>query len=161
GEALSGHLPVIPATPEPEAASRAADALFPQLSRRSPLLELGEAESAGGNRPFLLDDPGVVWLVESGRVEIFTVGVEEGRPVGARHRYLPVDPGEGFFGMDLERYDLPAGFLAVGRTGTVLRRVPVSALRRAATNPRRAAEIATVVDRWVTALSRGLTAEIL
>ena len=147
---------------DPEAAPDQASRIFSQLAGpRSPLLELGEPVAASGNHPFLLDDPSSVWVVASGRVEIFTVGVENGQPKGARHHYLTVDPGQGFFGMDLAAYDLPSGFLAVGRTGTVLRRIPVATLRRLAAHGKLVDEIAELLDRWITELSRSLTREIV
>jgi NHLM bacteriocin system ABC transporter ATP-binding protein len=147
--------------PEAEAPKPRRTDLFVQLALpRSPLLALGQSEEAGGNRPFLLDDPSVVWVVESGKVEIFTVSVQHGAPVGARHHYLTVEPGQGFFGMDLHRYALPSGFLAVGSVGTVLRRIPVAYLRRLAAQGKLKEDIAALVDRWVSGLAQSLTAEI-
>jgi NHLM bacteriocin system ABC transporter ATP-binding protein len=129
------------------------------------LLEVLQAEAvleqASGNKPMLLDDPESVWYVESGRVEIFTVSVRGGVPVGARSHFITVDVGQFMFGMNLAEYGMGSGFLAVGRLGTSLRRLKVSRLHQLAADPTLGEEIARLVDLWVTNLSRSLTREII
>ncbi|MEL7061080.1 MAG: FHA domain-containing protein, partial [Acidobacteriota bacterium] len=139
------------------------------------LASLGTPREASGNAPFLLDDPEAMWLVEAGRVEIFAVGVEAGRPVGARSHYLTVEPGEAFFGMDFGSYRVGAGFLAVGRRGTRLRTVPRGALRSVAAGADSdsgknslaspagdpAAALGGLVDGWVEGMTRRLSRDML
>jgi ATP-binding cassette subfamily C protein len=123
--------------------------------------EEGVLELASGNRPFLLDDHKSVWFVEAGKVEIFAVGVEAGEPIGARSHFVSVDAGQVMFGMDLARYDLGSGFLAVGKMGTRLRRLRVSRLRELAADDRYVPGIAALLDGWVEALSRNLTSQFV
>ena len=77
--------------------------------------------TVAGNKPFLLDDPGAVWIVEEGRIEVFTVAVKDGEPEGARSHFVTVDSGQALFGMDFAAHGFGSGFLAAGKTGTKLR----------------------------------------
>jgi ATP-binding cassette subfamily C protein len=127
----------------------------------SSLFGEGEPVPASGNNPVVLDDPSSAWIVENGKVEVFTVELKDGEPVGPRSHYLTVEPGEAFFGMDLESYGLGYGFIAVGKMGTVLRRVSVRRLEALANAGIFATEITKLVDLWVRGLSRSLTEEII
>ncbi|ODS52727.1 MAG: NHLP bacteriocin export ABC transporter permease/ATPase subunit [Acidobacteria bacterium SCN 69-37] len=120
----------------------------------------GEAVEASGHKPFLLDDPDAVWYVVEGGVLIFTVAIENGQPVGTRTHFLGVLPGQAIFGFDLQRYGVGSGFLAVGRQGTVVRKMPLARLQQIAAMPGRgrAASVATLVDTWVQGLTKALVA---
>lgn len=120
----------------------------------------GQLEIAGGNRPFLLRGEDNVWFVESGNVEIFTVQVKDGEPIGARAHFLTVKAGEVMFGMDLERYGQGHGFLAVGLTGTRLWRLSRSRFEQVAADPQWVGHMAPLLDKWVGELSIGVTKDI-
>ena len=98
------------------------------------LLASGDRRTVGAKDAFLLDDPERAWIVVSGKVEIFTVRTEDGRPVGERSHYLTVRPGEALLGMDLERFQ-GADFLAVPGIGTELSELTRSRLRELAETP--------------------------
>jgi len=117
----------------------------------------GELIVASGNKPFLLDGKDNAWLVESGKVEVFTVAVEGGEPAGSRAHFLSVSPGQLMLGMDLTGFGMGSGFLAVGRMGTNLRRLSVARLQEAARDERYRPGLAVLLDAWVAALSRSLT----
>lgn len=119
----------------------------------------GEAIEASGHKPFLLDDPGSVWYVAQGGVLIFTVAIENGQPAGTRTHFLGVLPGQAIFGFDLQRYGVGSGFLAVGKQGTIVRKMPLARLQQIAANPARAASVATLVDTWVAGLTKALVAD--
>jgi len=125
------------------------------------LLDEGEMLEVSGNNPFLLDDPELTWIVEQGRVEIFTVEVKEGKVSGARSHYLTVEQGSGFMGIDLERFGAGYGFLAVGKTGTALRAVRTSRMQQLAGAGFFSDEIITLIDTWVRGIARSLTAKII
>ena len=111
----------------------------------------GTELSVAGNTPFLLDDPTQAWLVLSGRVEVFCVGLTGGHPGGPRHHYATVDPGDILFGVDIGRHGQGLGLLAVGAVGTRLLKVAVAQLRTLPEPP------VEPVDRWVTSLSRAVS----
>ena len=117
----------------------------------------GDEVVVGGNTPFLLDVADMVWVVRSGRVEVFAVNVEDGQARGTRHHYLTADPGDVLFGIDLARFGEGLGLLGVGLVGTRLQRVSLARIRAAAKDPAYAGEVASAVERWVTGLSRGVS----
>ncbi|MDL2717497.1 MAG: NHLP bacteriocin export ABC transporter permease/ATPase subunit [Acidobacteriota bacterium] len=127
-----------------------------QLRLTTTLEQEGEAVVMSGNKPFLIADSAFFWLVEEGRVDIFTVTVNDGEPSGARAHFISVDPGHVFFGMDLAAYGMGGGFLATGKSGTRLRKIPVARLRVLAADPGQAPRIAGLVDGWVVGLSEAL-----
>ena len=113
------------------------------------------------NRPFVLSDPDAVYLVESGRIEIFTVALEQGEPAGARTHFVTVEAGGLVFGMDTDRYGMGSGFLATGKAGSELRRFSAARLMRmAAERDAHRERIAPLVARWVEALSRRLIVDL-
>lgn len=119
----------------------------------------GEAIEASGHKPFLLDDPDSVWYVVEGGVLIFTVAIENGQPVGTRTHFLGVLPGQAIFGFDLQRYGVGSGFLAVGKQGTTVRKIPLSRMQQIASTPGRGEAVAALVDTWVKGLTKALIAD--
>jgi NHLM bacteriocin system ABC transporter ATP-binding protein len=123
------------------------------------LSERGEAVSISGAHAAVLADPSYAYYVVSGKVEIFTVAVKDGRPVGARTHFLTVPQGEALFGMD-QRYAGESGFLASSKGDTVVRRIPRDGIADLTADPHSAAEVVRLVDAWVMRLSRRLTDDI-
>ncbi len=120
----------------------------------------GERIVVAGNRPFLLDDPGSMWLVESGRIDVFTVAVRDGEPAGARSHFVSVEAAFALFGMDLSAYGTGFGFLASGKGGTRLRRILLSRLRELASEERYAARITGLLENWTSSLAKALVRDI-
>src|SRR5262245_29805268 len=84
----------------------------------------GTSQEMAGHTPLLLGDPEAVWLVAAGRVDVFAVGLEKGRPVSARVQLFRAVAGQALFGMGLEGNPGSTGLLAVGIPGTRLLRLP-------------------------------------
>ena len=113
---------------------------------------LGTLVPCAGNLPVALDDPGSVWFIEQGAVDLFLIerrsGVEQAAPQHALRRtagwLLPgVAPDES--GDD---DGTTLSMVAKGLPGTLLKRLPISLL--AEVDP---AELARQADTWVTALT--------
>jgi ATP-binding cassette subfamily C protein len=121
----------------------------------------GTEMAVGGNSPVLLSDPDAVYYVKSGRLEVFSVAVEDGQAVGTRHHFFTALDGDALFGMDLDRYGEGQGFLAVGMVGTRLLTLSQARLRQHVHQPDFAASLAPIVDRWVTGLSAGVARTIV
>jgi ATP-binding cassette subfamily C protein len=100
-----------------------------------------------------------VWYVVNGGVLIFTVALEKGEPVGRAH-FLGVVAGQLLFGLDLRRYGVGSGFLAVAKQGTRLRKIPLARFRQLASDSGRRPVIAGLVDTWIAGLSAALTATL-
>jgi NHLM bacteriocin system ABC transporter ATP-binding protein len=131
-----------------------------RVSAPARLEDEGQLIEASGNTPIILDDPMSMYLLESGKVEIFTVALKDGEPHGARSHFLTVEPDQCFFGMDLARYGMGSAFLAVGKTGTKLRKIPIGRVAQLANEFGLSARIASLLDIWVTGMSHSLTKDI-
>jgi ATP-binding cassette subfamily C protein len=131
------------------------------LSTNDALVASGALELLSGNAPFLLLGDATVWFVESGTVEIFTVQLKGGEPVGARAHFMSIVAGSLIFGMDLEGYGGGSGFLAVGAVGTRVRRLEVPTLQELSRVESYAPDLAGLVERWVETMSLAVTRDIL
>jgi NHLM bacteriocin system ABC transporter ATP-binding protein len=146
---------------EPPAGATVVMPASPQLVEDTrPIQEEGELVEVSAHRPFLLDDASSVWYVVSGGIEIFTVAVEHGAPVGTRAHFLGVLPGQCFFGFDLLRYGMGSGFLAVAKRDTTVRRIRLARLRALASARPTAAAVAALIDTWIAGLSKTLTRDL-
>jgi pSer/pThr/pTyr-binding forkhead associated (FHA) protein len=116
----------------------------------------GELLEVSAHKPFLLDDPERLWYVVTGGLLIFTVAIEKGQPAGARNHFLGIDEGQACFGFDLAKYAAGSGFLVVAKQGTTVRKIAVGRLRELGAMPAQAKTVASIVDTWVTGLSRTL-----
>lgn len=128
-------------------------------------VSLFEAEGiplvVGGNSPILLNEPDAVYLLRSGRLEVFSVGVEDGQARGTRHHFFTAIEGDALFGMDCHRHGEGQALLAVGVVGTRLLKLDQTRLRACVDLPGIAHTLAPILDRWVMALSTGVTRTIV
>jgi hypothetical protein len=58
----------------------------------------GQIYQVNGNEPILLNDPSVVWVVESGSMALFAVTLCDGAIEGTRRYLYSISPGEALFG---------------------------------------------------------------
>jgi NHLM bacteriocin system ABC transporter ATP-binding protein len=123
------------------------------------LSDVGDTVSVTGGQAAMLDDPAVAYYVVSGKVEIFTVAVKDGKPFGARSHFLTVPAGEALFGMDV-RYSGDSGFLVSSKGDTVIRRVPRQTVSALADDPEISAQIVRLIDTWIGRLSRRLVEDL-
>ncbi len=120
----------------------------------------GESVPIGGAHVILLDDPTQAYYIASGKVDVFTVTVKDGKALGTRNHFISLSPGEGFFGVDPSQMP-DSGFIATGKGGTQVRRVPRAELRAlAGADAQNAKLVAAWVDAWVGGLSARLTRDI-
>ena len=131
-----------------------------QFALASKLESEGEPVVVAGNRPFLLDQPGVLWLIEEGALDVFAVAIRDSEPVGARSHFTTVKAGEAVFGMDVASYGFDSAFLASGKTGTRLRKLSIDTLQKLVAGGRDVERIAGLVDSWVDALSRAVVRDL-
>ncbi len=154
--------PALPAEPEEDEFSETVMMPAPAelLKETRRIEDEGEPVELGANQPFLIEDPETVWYVVSGGVEIFTVSVQEGKPVGSRSHFLGIRPGQCFLGFDLASYGMGSGFLAVGKPGTKLRKLSLSRLRELAATPSSVKAVTGLLDTWVGGLNKSLIRDI-
>lgn len=89
-----------------------------------PLQQLIEKEGItveiGGNKPVLLNDPEKVWIVLSGKVDVFSVAMPDGKPEGARTHLFSAGTGAALFGVACESAGNNTGLVTIGVIGTTL-----------------------------------------
>jgi NHLM bacteriocin system ABC transporter ATP-binding protein len=125
------------------------------LSQR--LAEEGVVQSADGNAPFMLEDPASAWLVESGRVDLFSVQCRDGQPLGGRSHFCSVETGGLLIGMPIEQSGANHGLLAVGLLHTQLRAFPLARLRELASHSDWRVPAAQLIDQWLVSVSAGVS----
>ena len=102
--------------------------------RAQEFAEDGERRSAGGNEPFLVRGA-AAWLVAEGRIDLFSVKLEDGRPAGRRVPLFSVAAGD-LLAAGRRGEPHGAALLAVGTSGTEVVEVPLDTLAwRAASRP--------------------------
>ena len=132
--------------------------MTPERHQRRQLLELalahGERFIGGGNRPIRLSDPGTLWFVVQGSVDIFaTRPREDGVPTDFKH-LLRAGPGRLLFYAP-EEGD-PSVLVAKGLPDSELRQIPFNALAIADLQ----AEIVEQADTWVSDLSESIAGDV-
>ncbi len=114
----------------------------------------GQSQAAGSNAPLPLVDPGAVWLVECGHVDIvaLTITRAEGAADLQRTHLLRIPQGQLLFGLHAHPEGHNVLIMGYGSAEARVARLAVERLAAAAGGdggPGR--EIASAVDRWVTA----------
>jgi len=116
-----------------------------------------------GNTPILLDDPDVVFLVQSGKAEVYAVPLLNGKPAGRRTHLFRAELGQALFGLETEAVDGSIGLLVCGSPGTELFRRQRSRLLDAVrkTGDKLFAEpIIYLIESWIIGLSDGICLEM-
>lgn len=108
---------------------------------------------AGSNQPILLNDKQTVWVVYSGRVDIFAVQLDHGRVAGPRTHLFRVEAGQGLWGMDFTQAGGQVGLLAVGNKETRLLKLPGSRLQALGQDEEFSLPVSAMLERWVSHLS--------
>ena len=107
-------------------------------------LARGEAFDGGGNRPVRLADPGTLWYVVEGAVDVFVARRSGGGAESDFRQLLRAGAGRAIFGVVGEDGS-PSVCIAKGLPGSALRRVPLAAFAA----PEAAAALTGQVDLWV------------
>jgi ATP-binding cassette subfamily C protein len=115
----------------------------------------GKLTINGSNAPLLLDGTGNIWFIKSGRVDVFSVAVENNEPKGARGFLFSLKEGDILIGMDIRGANSDRGFLAVGNTDTRLYKTSVETLSEIMEKPGIRDELARMIDNWILGISGG------
>ena len=114
----------------------------------------GSATPAGGNAPLPLVDPGAVWLVTRGHIDIvaLTITRQDGSTDLQRTHLLQIRSGQLLFGFHAHPEGRNVLIMGYGSAEAQLSRLTAARLARAAEDPAVGPEIAGAVDRWVAAV---------
>jgi NHLM bacteriocin system ABC transporter ATP-binding protein len=114
----------------------------------------GRTLAAVGNHPVRLDAERV-WIVRSGRVDVFATRLWEGRPDGPRRHLFRLEAGDPVFGVG-EDPEAGRALLAVGAPGTTLAEFGLAEVEALAADPRTRPAFAELTQRWCTRVWDGL-----
>ncbi len=117
----------------------------------------GIAVPCAGNLPVDLDDPDHVWFIDQGVVDLFLVEFSGGSEQAAPQHLLRREAGNLLPGVAPDRQsedgaDTTLSLVAKGLPGTVLKRLPASALSGV-----RPTELAGQIDAWLTDITDALS----
>ena len=114
------------------------------------------AVPCASNRPVKLDDPDAAWFIERGAVNLFVVESQDGSERAAPQHLLRRESGWLLPGVAPDRGEAgettSLSIVAKGLPGTLLRRLPASALSEV--HP---AELANQIDTWLSAFTATLS----
>ncbi|MEI6456425.1 MAG: NHLP bacteriocin export ABC transporter permease/ATPase subunit [bacterium] len=122
------------------------------------LRSMGKTEKAGGNKPFLLTGTGNAWFILHGNVDVFSVGMVQGKPSGGRSYYFSAGTGELLFGTGDVAQD--RNLIAVPSPDTEIIHSGMDHLRTLLADPLFKDEITVLLDHWITHLSQGISKDI-
>jgi ATP-binding cassette subfamily C protein len=131
----------------------------------------GKPLAGGAHAAFLLSDADSAWLIRWGQVYVFSVDVENGRPVGRRSYLFSAEAGDVLLGTG----SAPSGggsasgggtteaaaLLAMPGPDTSLLEIPQSRLRELARDPAHADTVAAWVEKWTQGMASGLLRRLL
>lgn len=121
------------------------------------LLEVADnVVEVGGNAPFILDDPDYLWVVLSGRVDVFAT-----RMLRGPRRYLwSAEAGAGLRGINREGGVMGLALLAVATPGTRLCRVSVEKLQALAGADETLEQVVSLLDNTVSGVASAVSSRV-
>ncbi|MHB8520223.1 MAG: NHLP bacteriocin export ABC transporter permease/ATPase subunit [Limisphaerales bacterium] len=120
----------------------------------------GTRLEVGSNQPVRLNDPASVWLIDTGKVDVFAIPVQPDGQAGSRYHFFRAEPGQLLFGLSSPPAAPGPEFLAVGSSGTCLYQLPLNRLKNLAGDPALAQAMSRSIDRWIELLYAGLARSV-
>lgn len=109
------------------------------------------------NTPFRVEDPNSVWIVQSGKLDLFIVATQEGAMYGARHHVLRVEEGQAVFGVGSHLEN--AMLVACAAPGTTLRSLSLQNFLRVDGDAIAGYSPFQMMEGWVSQLTTALSAD--
>jgi NHLM bacteriocin system ABC transporter ATP-binding protein len=115
----------------------------------------GTILEAEGNLPLVLNQGRRAWVVLAGGVDIFWAELKDGQPTGSLNHLFRITAGQLFLEFEGPANEGP-GLLAVALPGTRLCDLSLAGLQELSRQPQGAGIIGTLLESWVTEVSRYL-----
>ena len=122
------------------------------MSASPDLEQLGTAIEPAPNETLFLGDPEKVWIVASGKLDLFLVDIEQGEPVGARYHVLRLEEGQAVFGFGSDT-NAETDVVASAPPGTKLICIDQARLREESGAGSLNGHVVPILERWVNALA--------
>jgi NHLM bacteriocin system ABC transporter ATP-binding protein len=110
-----------------------------------------ESPSVGA---FSIHIPGVAWIVETGRLDLFVIRVAEKEFEGARRHFISIEAGQAVFGMSSGSSGFEFGLLASPTPGTRFHCSPLEDLRTSGSRFDGTDDSSTLLENWISSLTR-------
>jgi len=130
------------------------EALIKLLEKEGQIFEIG------ANHPFLLNEPETVWLVKTGRVDIFAIKITGQNPVGQRTFMFSAEAQDILVGLDKSFFGKEIGLLAVGIANTQLLKIKKTKLQELSLIPEYQKIIYSMLTDWIVSISSGVRIEL-
>lgn len=124
--------------------------------------KLGRLIHVSGHQPITLDDAQTAWVVYAGRLDVFTLLLEQGQPVGIRRHLLRAEAGQMVLGLgsDEETASSRITLVAVGGPDTQVIQVPRVQLEQLAQESEFSAYVIGTLEGWINALAAALAVDL-
>ena len=122
--------------------------------------DLGRPANKGGNQYFPLIDPGHVWLILQGHVDVFSSKLEAEHPTGSRFYFFSADPGELLFGMRNGNAVSDRGLIAVPSPDAEIILADMDNLRELWKDPAFTECLIGMLETWIGHLSQGISKDV-
>jgi NHLM bacteriocin system ABC transporter ATP-binding protein len=103
---------------------------------------------------FSIHIPGVVWIVETGRIDLFVIRAAEREFEGARRPFTSMEAGQAVFGMSSGSSGYEFGILASPTPGTTFRCSPLEDLRTPGGWSDGTDDCSALLENWISSLTR-------
>jgi NHLM bacteriocin system ABC transporter ATP-binding protein len=121
----------------------------------------GQMLAVEGNRPLLLNDPDSAWVVYSGTVDVFSVPMANHEIAGTRTHLFRSEAGQLLMGISDKENESGIVLLVSGTPGTRVIQLKGSRLSDLSDEPEYEEIIVSMINDWVTGLSRGVFNKLL
>ncbi len=122
----------------------------------------GELIPVQVNKPFSLGSDAHVWLVHTGLIDIFSIRLEQGQPIGSRRHLVRLEPGRLFCGIEAERYGKNRALIAVGSVETSILQLERMHLHELAQlHEFSAIGISELLDQWISSVLEAFKKEMI
>jgi len=111
--------------------------------------------------PIFLNNIDDVYIIDMGRVDIFSTLLIDNKPFGMRNHLFRCEKGDVIFGLDLQKKHNQIGLIGVGTPETMILKRDLNHLKELAANPAIAENIALMLENWLNGLSKGIKNDIL
>jgi NHLM bacteriocin system ABC transporter ATP-binding protein len=125
------------------------------------LREKGELVNVSGNQPLLLDDPKSVWVIFSGKVDVFAVELQDECEAATRQWLFRAETGQALFGFQPQPHCPGTAMVASGAPGTTLLKLERARLQELTRDRTRGPDVVRFVDDWALEFAHALAASLL
>ena len=118
------------------------------------MVERTVLQSPRSNRPFLVADPNSVWVVHTGKIDLFLARISNSEPDGPRYPVLRLEQDQAFFGFKISAQ---IGVFASAVPGTKLACFSFPDLVDAAILSDKHAPLVRILEEWISCFTASLS----